>query len=219
VKTVTFRAWKKSRRTFFHGQIGFIAGSTLAFRLFGVLRAALTLFNALFNAGMLLPRQLDAGRNRPIGEITHLVLDATYEKIRHNGAVRSCAVLTAIGIDTAGKWSVIGCNVQLSEAEPHWRKFLESLQKRGIHGVKLIVSDDHAGLRAARQAVMAGAPWQRCQFHTIRNAMAHAPKEAMRSEVARDLRRVFDADEPAEAEPRLKDVIARYQKTDPQLAT
>lgn len=165
-----------------------------------------------------LDEQLDAWRNRPIGEIVYLVLDATYEKIRHDGAVRSCAVLTAIGIGTDGKRSVIGCSVQLSEAEPHWRKFLESLQKRGMHGVKLIVSDDHAGLRAARQAVMAGVPWQRCQFHTIRNAMTQAPKVSMRPEVARDLRRVFDADETAEAERRLKDVVARYQKTAPQLA-
>jgi transposase-like protein len=165
-----------------------------------------------------LDEQLDAWRNRPIGEVTYLVLDARYEKIRHDGAIRSCALLTAIGIGTDGKRSVVGCSVQLSEAEPHWRKFLESLQKRGMHGVKLIVSDDHAGLRAARQAVMAGVPWQRCQFHTIRNAMAHVPKVAMRSEVARDLRRVFDADEPAEAERRLKDIVARYQKTAPQLA-
>ena len=127
-------------------------------------------------------------------------------------------LLTAIGIDTDGKRSVLGCSVQLSEAEPHWRKFLESLQKRGMHGVKLVVSDDHAGLRAARQAVMAGVPWQRCQFHTIRNAMAHVPKVAMRTDVARDLRRIFDADEPAEAERRLKDVVAGYQKTAPQLA-
>jgi transposase-like protein len=165
-----------------------------------------------------LDEQLDAWRNRPIGEITYLILDARYEKVRHDGAIRSCALLTAIGIGTDGKRSVLGCSVQLSEAEPHWRKFLESLQKRGMHGVKLVVSDDHAGLRAARQAVMAGVPWQRCQFHTIRNAMAHVPKVAMRSEVAHDLRRIFDADEPAEAERRLKDVVARYQKTAPQLA-
>ena len=165
-----------------------------------------------------LDEQLDAWRSRPIGEITYLILDARYEKIRHDGAIRSCALLTAIGIGTDGKRSVLGCSVQLSEAEPHWRKFLESLQKRGMHGVKLIVSDDHAGLRAARQAVMAGVPWQRCQFHTIRNAMAHVPKVAMRSEVARDLRRVFDADEPAEAERRLKEIVARYQKSAPQLA-
>lgn len=165
-----------------------------------------------------LDEQLDAWRNRPIGEITYLVLDARYEKIRHNGAVRSCALLTAIGIGTDGKRSVLGCSVQLSEAEPHWRKFLESLLKRGMHGVRLVVSDDHSGLRAARQATLAGVPWQRCQFHAIQNAMKHVPKVAMRPEVARDLRRVFDVDEPAEAERRLKEVVARYQKTAPQLA-
>jgi transposase-like protein len=165
-----------------------------------------------------LDEQLDAWRNRPIGEITYLVLDARYEKIRHDGAVRSCALLTAIGIGTDGKRCVLGCSVQLSEAEPHWRKFLESLLKRGMHGVRLVVSDDHSGLRAARQATLAGVPWQRCQFHAIQNAMKHVPKVAMRPEVARDLRRVFDADEPAEAERRLKEVVARYQKTAPQLA-
>jgi len=165
-----------------------------------------------------LDEKLDAWRNRPIGAITYLILDARYEKVRHDGAIVSCALLTAIGIGTDGKRSVLGCSVQLSEAETHWRKFLESLLKRGMHGVKLVVSDDHAGLKAARQAVMTGVPWQRCQFHTIRNAMAHVPKVAMRSEVARDLRRIFDADEPAEAERRLKDVVNRYQKTAPQLA-
>ena len=165
-----------------------------------------------------LDEKLDAWRNRPIGAITYLILDARYEKVRHDGAIVSCALLTAIGIGTDGKRSVLGCSVQLSEAETHWRKFMESLLKRGMHGVKLVVSDDHAGLKAARQAVMTGVPWQRCQFHTIRNAMAHVPKVAMRSEVARDLRRVFDADEPAEAERRLKDVGNRYQKTAPQLA-
>ena len=165
-----------------------------------------------------LDEKLDAWRNRPIAAITSLILDARYEKVRHDGAIVSCALLTAIGIGTDGKRSVLGCSVQLSEAETHWRKFMESLLKRGMHGVKLVVSDDHAGLKAARQAVMTGVPWQRCQFHTIRNAMAHVPKVAMRSEVARDLRRVFDADEPAEAERRLKDVVNRYQKTAPQLA-
>ena len=165
-----------------------------------------------------LDEQLHAWRNRPIGEITYLVLDARYEKVRHDGAIQSCALLTAIGIDTDGKRSVLGCSVQLSEAEPHWRKFLKSLLKRSMHGVKLIVSDDHAGLRAARQAVMAGVPWQRCQLHTIRNAMAHVPKVAMRTEVAREIRPLFGADEPAKAERRLKDVVARYQKPAPQFA-
>jgi putative transposase len=75
-----------------------------------------------------------------------------------------------------------------------------------------------AGLKAARQAVMTGVRWQRCQFHAIHSAMAHVPKVAMRPEVARDLRRVCDAAEPAEAERRLKDVVTRCQKTAPQLA-
>ena len=99
-----------------------------------------------------LDEQLDAWRNRPIGEITYLGLDARYEKIRHDGAVNSCALLTAIGIGPDGKRSVLGCSVQLSEAEPHWRKFLESLLKRGMHGVRLVVSDDHpgSGLRVRR---------------------------------------------------------------------
>jgi len=165
-----------------------------------------------------LDEQLGAWRNRSIGEITYLVLDARYEKVRHDGAIVSCALLTAIGVGPDGKRSILGCSVQLSEAETHWRKFLQSLLDRGMHGVKLVVSDDHAGLKAARQAVMPGVPWQRCQFHAIQNAMAHVPKVAMRTEVARDLRRIFDADETAEAERRFRDAVARYHKTAPQLA-
>jgi len=165
-----------------------------------------------------LDEELEAWRNRPIGEITYLVLDARYEKVRHGGAVVSCAVLTAIGITPDGKRSILGCSVELSEAEHHWRKFLQSLLDRGMHGMKLVVSDDHAGLKAARQAVMPGVPWQRCQFHTIQNAMAHVPKVAMRVDVARDIKRIFNADDAAEADRRLKDTVARYQKSAPGLA-
>lgn len=165
-----------------------------------------------------LDEQLSAWRDRPIGEITYLVLDARYEKVRHGGAVVPCALLTAIGIMPDGKRTVLGCSVQLSEAEPHWRKFLDSLVKRGMHGVKLIASDNHAGLKAARQAVLPGVPWQRCQFHLMQNATAHVPKVAMRAEVTADLRRVFNADEPAEATRRLRETVARYQKSAPQLA-
>ena len=165
-----------------------------------------------------LDEELEAWRNRPIGEITYLVLDARYEKVRHGGAVVSCAVLTAIGITPDGKRSILGCSVELSEAEHHWRKFLQSLLDRGMHGMKLVVSDDHAGLKAARQAVMPGVPWQRCQFHTIQNAMAHVPKVAMRVDVARDIKRIFNADDAAEADRRLKDTVTRYQNSAPGLA-
>jgi transposase-like protein len=108
-----------------------------------------------------LDEQLAAWRNRPLGEIAYLILDARYEKVRHGGAVVPCAVLTAVGITPDGKRSVLGCSVARSEAETHWRDFLESLQERGMRGVKLVVSDDHAGLKAARQATMPGVPWQR----------------------------------------------------------
>ena len=112
----------------------------------------------LSRAAAELDEQLSAWRNRPLGEITYLILDARYEKIRHGGAVVPCAVLTAIGVTPDGKRSVLGCSVAMSEAEPHWRKFLESLLARGMRGVKLVVSDDHAGLKAARSATLSGIP-------------------------------------------------------------
>jgi len=128
-------------------------------------------------------------------------------------------VLTAIGVTPDGKRSVLGCSVARSEAETHWREFLESLQARGMHGVKLVVSDDHSGLKAARQATMPGVPWQRCQFHASQNAMAHVPKIAMRGEVAEDIRRIYNADDRTEADRRLKDMVGRYHKTAPALAS
>jgi transposase-like protein len=157
-------------------------------------------------------------RERPLGSIRYLVLDARYEKVRQNGAVRSCAVLIAIGIDDHGKRSVLGVSCKLSEAEVHWREFLESLQNRGLHGLKAIVSDDHAGLKAAVAARLCGAPWQRCQFHLQRNAMALVPKLDQRAEVARDLRSIFNAMDRPEAEARLKTVAQKWEKSAPKLS-
>jgi transposase-like protein len=87
-----------------------------------------------------LDEELAAWRNRPLGEVTYLILDARYEKVRHGGSVVPCAVLTAIGITPDGKRSVLGCSVALSEAETHWRDFLQSLQERGMRGVKQLQS-------------------------------------------------------------------------------
>lgn len=100
----------------------------------------------------LLDAELESWRNRPLGEILYLMLDARYEKVRVDGAVVSCAVLSAIGIDQQGRRSVLGVSVSLSEAEVHWREFLATLQERGLHGVRLVVSDSHAGLKAALTA-------------------------------------------------------------------
>lgn len=80
--------------------------------------------------------------------------------------------------------------MSLSEAEVHWRDFMESLQKRGLHGVEMVISDDHAGLGAARKARLPGVPWQRCQFHLQQNAMAYLPRQEMRGPAARALRSV-----------------------------
>ena len=129
-------------------------------------------------AAKLLDDELQAWRTRPLGEIRYLILDARYEKMRHGGIVRDAAVLSAIGIGPDERRRVLGVSIALSEAEAHWRAFLESLQTRGMRGVEYVVSDDHAGLRAARRAVLGGATWQRCQFHLARNAIHHAPSPA-----------------------------------------
>lgn len=165
-----------------------------------------------------LDQQLQAWRNRPLGEVCYLILDARYEKVRHGGSVVSCALLTAIGVLPDGKRTVLGCGVSLCEAEVHWRDFLRSLLDRGMRGVKLVVSDDHAGLKAAREATLPGTPWQRCQFHLMQNAMAYVPKIAMRSEVAQGLRRVVNADDRPEAERRLRELADQYRDTAPRLA-
>jgi putative transposase len=170
-------------------------------------------------AAELLDEELHQWRNRPLGEIPYLILDARYEKVRHSGSVIDCAVLIAIGITPQGKRSILGVSVSLSEAEVHWREFLQSLQDRRLHGVRYIVSDDHAGLKEARKAQFAGVPWQRCQFHLQQNAMKYVPKAAMRKEVAEALRKIFDAADLHAAEQLLASTVKKYQKSAPQLAT
>ena len=169
-------------------------------------------------ATALLDEELTAWRNRPLARVPYLILDARYEKVRHGGCVRDCAVLIAIGILPDGKRSILGVSVSLSEAEVHWRGFLRSLIERGLHGVEQITSDAHEGLRAARKACFNGVPWQRCQFHLQQNAMQYVPKVAMRAEVADDLRAVFNAPDRGEADRQLSLVIEKYRESAPKLA-
>jgi transposase-like protein len=170
-------------------------------------------------AAALLDAELEAWRTRPLGAFEHLLLDARYEKVRHGGTVVSCAVLIAVGIDAQGRRSILGTSVSLSEAEAHWRSFFESLQARGLHGVRLLVSDDHAGLRAALAARFAGVPWQRCQFHLQRNAVAYVPRVSMRDEVTQTLRSIFQAPDRTEADRLLARAVKHYQSSAPDLAT
>ena len=169
-------------------------------------------------AAKLLDEELETWRNRSIDQIEYLIVDARYEKVRVSGSVRDCAVLVAIGIQPSGHRSVLGVSVSLSEAEVHWREFLSSLKQRGMHGVKLIVSDAHEGLKAARQATFAGVPWQRCQFHLAQNAMHHTPKVEMRKQVANDIRNIFNATDAHHAQEELARFVDRYQEMAPKLA-
>lgn len=170
-------------------------------------------------AAAALDTELAAWREAKLPACPYLFLDARYEKVRHGGRVLDCAVLLAVGVTTAGKRRVLGVSVALSEAEAHWRAFLQSLQARGLTGVQLIVADDHAGLKKARTAVFPSVPWQRCQFHLQQNAQAYVPRLEMRGEVGQALRAVFTAPNRAEAERLLKLAITTYEKTAPKLAT
>jgi transposase-like protein len=165
-----------------------------------------------------LDAELEQWRSRPISETPYLILDARYEKVRHGGSVVSCAVLVAIGIDTEGRRSVLGVSVSLSEAEVHWREFLASLQARGLHGVRMVVSDAHAGLKEALAARLSGVPWQRCQFHLMKNALAFVPRPSMRTEVTASLRAAFDAPDRAEAQRQLDLAVKRHRAKAPKLA-
>jgi transposase-like protein len=161
---------------------------------------------------------LETWRNAPLGQVPYVILDARYEKVRQNGVVLDCAVLIASGVEPSGKRRILGVSVALSEAEVHWREFLTRLQERGLCGVRYFVSDDHAGLKAARKAVFPSVPWQRCQFHLQQNAQAHVPKLDQRSKVAEQIRSVFNSADHAAAQQRLKEVVKLHQKSTPKLA-
>ena len=169
-------------------------------------------------AAMLLDAELDAWRNRPLSTFRHLFLDARYEKQRDGGVVRDAAVLTAIGIDPDGRRRILGVSAEPSEAEVHWRAFLDGLVARGLRGVVSITSDDHAGLGAARKAVLPGALWQRCQFHLARNAIHHAPNHAIRKRIGAELRRVWNAPTREAAEQELKRLVENYRGNADRLA-
>jgi transposase-like protein len=169
-------------------------------------------------AAAALDEGLQAWRSRPLGEIVYLFLDARYEKIRQDGQIRDAAILIAAGVDRTGKRHLLGVSVSLGEQEIHWRTFLQSLIARGLCGVQLITSDDHAGLKAARKAVFGGVPWQRCQFHLQQNASAYVPRKDMRAEVAADLRTIFNAPDRQMAEAYLKKVVEKYAKSASRLA-
>src|SRR5579875_1266803 len=124
--------------------------------------------------------RVNAFLNRPIeGDWPYLWIDATYLKVREAGRIVSVAAIIAVAVNTDGTREVLGTAIGPSEAEPFWTSFLRSLTRRGLRGVKLVISDAHEGLKAAITKVL-GATWQRCRVHFMRNALAYAGKTQRR---------------------------------------
>ena len=114
--------------------------------------------------------------NRPLkGDWPYLWLDATYLKVREGGRIVSVAAIIAMAVNTDGRREIVGLHIGPSEAEPFWASFLKDLVRRGLKGVKLVISDAHEGLKAAIRRVI-GATWQRCRVHFARNALAYVPR-------------------------------------------
>ena len=117
---------------------------------------------------------------RPIeGDWPYLWIDATYVKVREAGRIVSVAVIVAVAVNSDGRREVLGMDIGPSEAEPFWTDFLRKLTRRGLRGVKLVISDAHEGIKAAVAKVL-HATWQRCRVHFMRNALAHASRQGRR---------------------------------------
>jgi len=142
---------------------------------------------------------VEAFRTRPLtGQHPYVWLDATYHKVRIDGRVVSQATVVAIGVTFDGERQVLGIDVGASEDRGFWTAFLRSLVKRGLSGVRLVISDAHEGLKAAIATVLSGAAWQRCRVHFMRNLLATVP-QAMREPIAAIVRTIFAQPDHASA--------------------
>lgn len=159
-----------------------------------------------------LDEAVQAFRTRRLCVMSVVWLDAQYQKIRKDGHVIDRAILIAVGLNEKGQREILGIATTSSEAEINWREFLESLAARGLTGTKLIISDDHAGLRKARQAVFPAIPWQRCIFHMAQNAQNRVPKNDMRKEIADAMKRIYGQETIEQARAMAKKTVEQYRK-------
>jgi len=176
-----------------------------------------------FSAGTIseLNATLDAelerfARQRLEAEHPYLILDARYERVREDGVIRSRAVLVAIGIDWEGRRRILGVELASKESATSWRDFLVGLKQRGLHGVRLAISDDHAGLRRAVAEILPEAAWQRCYVHFLRNALDHLPRKAD-DDCLTELRWLYDCRDLGEARLHLHAWLGRWQAKYPKL--
>jgi len=155
--------------------------------------------------------------DRPIeGDWPYLWLDATYVKVRQASRVVSAAVIVAVGVNSDGRREVLGMDIGPSEAEPFWTAFLRKLARRGLRGVKLVISDAHEGIKSAAAKVLC-ASWQRCRVHFARNALAHAGRSGRRV-VAAFIATAFAQNDADAAKGQWRKVADQLRSTLPKLA-
>jgi transposase-like protein len=164
-----------------------------------------------------LDERVEAFRNRPLeGAFPYLWLDAKHLKVRDRGSVRSKALVIAYAVHETGRREVIGIDIGEVESGAFWVEFLRGLVARGLSGVRLAISDEHQGLRAAIERVLA-CPWQRCTVHFVRNMHGHCRRDE-RGIVSAALREIFDAPDAAAARERFGAVLERFEPTVPKVA-
>jgi putative transposase len=155
--------------------------------------------------------------SRPLeGDWPYLWIDATYLKVRQSGRIVSVAVIIAVGVNGDGRREVLGMDIGPSEAEPFWTEFLRKLARRGLRGVKLVISDAHEGIKAAIAKVL-HASWQRCRVHFMRNVLAHAGRQGRRV-VAAFIGTAFVQDDAEAASKQWRQVADQLRPKVPKLA-
>jgi transposase-like protein len=156
--------------------------------------------------------------DRPIeGDWPYVWVDATYVKVRQAGRIVSAAVIVAVGVNTDGRREVLGMDIGPSEAETFWTAFLRKLTRRGLRGVKLVISDAHEGIKAAVSKILT-ATWQRCRVHFMRNVLAHAGRNGRRV-VSAFIATAFAQDDAEQARAQWRRVADQLRPKVPKLAT
>jgi putative transposase len=155
--------------------------------------------------------------SRPIeGDWPYLWIDATYVKVRQNGRIVSVAAIIAVGVNGDGRREILGLDIGPSEAETFWTGFLRKLARRGLRGVKLVISDAHEGIKAAVSKVL-NATWQRCRVHFMRNVLAHAGRQGRRV-VSAFIATAFAQDDASAARAQWRRVADQLRPKLPKLA-
>ena len=173
--------------------------------------------SAISEINKTLDEQLEQFSQRKLEEdYPYLILDARYERVRQNGTIDPQAVLIALGINGEGRRCVLAVEVANRQSRSSWKDFLLKLKQRGLRGVELVVSDDHAGLKMAIREVLAEAPWQRCYVHFLRNSLDYLPKRGD-DDCLRELRWLYDRRDIKEAHGDLAAWLQKWQQKYPKL--